>query len=304
MTKTCFIISSIGKEGSPTRQRSDEVYELIFEPILKELGYKVTRADKIGSPGLISRAIVNEIINSDLAIADVSDENPNVFYELAIRNAVKKPVIVIKGLDQTMPFDIYDKRAIPLDMTRPRVWEKAKEVLKIQVIESEKGKDLASQSILSDFIFELKPSKEPRTDYEDLAATIKDMQQEIWKLRSDTPISTARLLREKVDELTTRTRADHIINIMEGAGSSQHSPSFTPQSLVIKRDDVVLWLNGSSTSHTITSGHPSDNETGTLFDTGGLIKPGTSFSYAFRKKGAINYFCIVHPWEVGKIIVE
>ena len=100
MTKTCFIISSIGKEGSEIRAKADEKFDLIFEPVLNELGYGVTRADKIGSPGSISREIVENIISSDLVIADVSDENPNVFYELAIRNAVKKPVIVFKRSEE------------------------------------------------------------------------------------------------------------------------------------------------------------------------------------------------------------
>ena len=121
MTRTCFIISSIGEKDTETRKYADDKFDLVFEPVLKETGYEeVTRADKIGTPGSISYDIVNHIINSKLVIADVSDLNPNVFYELAIRNAVQKPVIVIKADGQKMPFDIYDKRAISIDMKSAR----------------------------------------------------------------------------------------------------------------------------------------------------------------------------------------
>jgi len=126
MAKTCFIISTIGEEGSEERILADEKFELIFSPVLKKFEYKVTRADKIGTPGSISREIISNVINSDLVIVDVSDENPNVFYELDTRNAVKKPVIVFRKINQVMPFDIYDTRAIDIDRTQPRVWENAK----------------------------------------------------------------------------------------------------------------------------------------------------------------------------------
>lgn len=152
MGKTCFIISSIGEKGSETRELANEKFDLVFEPTLKEAGFdEVIRADKIGTPGSISYDIVTHIINSELVIADVSDLNPNVFYELAIRNAIQKPVIVIKAEGQKMPFDIYDKRAISLDMSLARQWTDAKKELKKQIENVEKDPESASKSILTDF---------------------------------------------------------------------------------------------------------------------------------------------------------
>lgn len=48
--KTCFIISTIGEDNSNDRKISDEKFDLVFRPVLEELDYVVTRADKIGSP--------------------------------------------------------------------------------------------------------------------------------------------------------------------------------------------------------------------------------------------------------------
>lgn len=119
-----------------------------------------------------------------MIIADVSDLNPNVFYELAIRNAVNKPVIVIKGTNQKMPFDIYDKRAISMDMTQARLWTESKEQLKTQIVESEKDKDIASQSILSTFSFQIDPNKKLSPETE-LGLSIKDIKEEIKLLRTE-----------------------------------------------------------------------------------------------------------------------
>ena len=153
MIKTCFIISSIGENGTETRRIADEKYDLVFEPVLIELGYKVTRADKIGTPGLISDEIIERITNDNLVIADISDENPNVFYELAIRNAVHKPIIVFKGENQRIPFDMQDKRSIEIDMKKARLWVKGKKELKKQIEEAEKNPQKASESILSKYKF-------------------------------------------------------------------------------------------------------------------------------------------------------
>lgn len=241
MTKTCFIISSIGKEGSEIRAKADEKFDLIFKPVLNELDYGVTRADKIGSPGSISREIVENIISSDLVIADVSDENPNVFYELAIRNAIKKPVIVFKGLEQIMPFDIYDKRAISIDMAKPRVWENAKILLKNQVNESEKKPETASESILSDFTFEIKAEKKSRSDTDRLASMMKDIQQELRRTRPEqTP--QIRVPDRWWRNIPRSNKANYLISIPSGSsvpGCEETDECFIPSNITISVNETV-----------------------------------------------------------------
>ena len=152
MAKTCFIISSIGKEGTDIRKISDQKMRHVYEPVMKKLGYKVTRADKINNSGLINKDIVDHIIHDTIVIVDVTDENPNVFYELAIRNAVKKPVILFKRSDQELPFDIQNKRALSIDITNPDIWTKSLEELKNNVKNIELDPNTSSESILSEFI--------------------------------------------------------------------------------------------------------------------------------------------------------
>src|SRR5574337_1152984 len=136
--KICFIISPIGEPDSEIRKLADEKYDLVFEPVLVELGYTPIRADKENSPNSISRGIVTRLLNSELVIADASGFNANVFYELAIRNAIKKPVIIVKELGQKLPFDVTDKRSISINMKDNRQWVNAKEELKQHIKNAEK----------------------------------------------------------------------------------------------------------------------------------------------------------------------
>jgi hypothetical protein len=48
-------------------------------------------------------------------VADLTERNPNVFYELAIRHAIRKPLIQIIKSDEQIPFDVAGTRTIPVD---------------------------------------------------------------------------------------------------------------------------------------------------------------------------------------------
>ena len=117
MDKTCFMITPIGKEGTDVRKNADEVMEYIICPVCQTFGYSVVRADKMANSGLITKAIIEQIISADLVIADLTGNNPNVFYELAIRHSYRKPAIqIIKG-DVEIPFDVSNMRTISYDTT-------------------------------------------------------------------------------------------------------------------------------------------------------------------------------------------
>ena len=180
MVKTCFVISAIAEDGSQTRKEADDKFDLVYLPILKEMDYKITRSDKISSSGSISHEIIEHLVSDDLVIADISNENANVFYELAVRNAVKKPVVVFKRPEQSMPFDIYDKRAISIS-TDPKVWEQSKKELWVHVKMIEKDPEHASKSILTEFTFNLENTS-PRTDYDRIYSLLKDIQHEVGQI--------------------------------------------------------------------------------------------------------------------------
>ena len=113
--RTCFVIAPIGKDGSDVRVRSGQVLKHIISPAAKECGYEAVRADQISEPGLITSQVIQHVVEDPLVIADLTGWNPNVFYELALRHAVKKPVVQIIHAADAIPFDIAASRTIHVD---------------------------------------------------------------------------------------------------------------------------------------------------------------------------------------------
>lgn len=113
--KTCFVIAPIGEPDSDIRKRSDQILKHIITPAITECGYEPIRADQISEPGIITRQIIQHIIDDPLVIADLSGRNPNVFYELAIRHAIRKPLVQIISKGEQIPFDVAATRVIIVD---------------------------------------------------------------------------------------------------------------------------------------------------------------------------------------------
>ncbi len=114
---TCFYIAPIGSEGSDPRKHSDLFLGSIIEPALEPFQLKVVRADAIDKPGIITRQIIDYIMRSRIVIADLSFHNPNVFYELALRHAIKLPIVQLIRTSDRVPFDVNQMRTIQIDTT-------------------------------------------------------------------------------------------------------------------------------------------------------------------------------------------
>lgn len=116
-SKTCFVITPIGDEGTETRKHADLFLSALIEPALREFGLDVIRADKIGGAGMITSQILEHVMRSRLAIVDLSHHNPNAFYEMAIRHACRLPVIQIIRKQDKLPFDVNQVRTVVIDTT-------------------------------------------------------------------------------------------------------------------------------------------------------------------------------------------
>lgn len=113
----CFYISPIGEEASEQRKHADLFMGALVEPALAEFGLHLVRADRIGEAGMITGQIIEHIVHSRLVIVDLSFHNPNVFYELALRHAVRRPIVQISRAADKLPFDIGQVRTIVVDTT-------------------------------------------------------------------------------------------------------------------------------------------------------------------------------------------
>lgn len=117
--KTVFVVSPIGSPGSVSAVNASLVLEYIIRQALQGPEWKVVRADEEKDPGSITHMVIKRIVDSDLIVADLTDHNPNVFYELAVAHGYKKPVVTIMTDGQKPPFDIIDMRTVFYDLANP-----------------------------------------------------------------------------------------------------------------------------------------------------------------------------------------
>ena len=127
--KKCFVVCPIGNEGSDTRSRSDDLLNYIIKPVCKDLGFEAIRVDTITASDSINQTILDYLNKADLVIADLTDHNPNAFYELGYRFALGKPLIQLKHKDDSIPFDVSTIRTLDYDLNNLRSSEQLKDRL-------------------------------------------------------------------------------------------------------------------------------------------------------------------------------
>ena len=94
------------------------------------------------------------------------------------------------------------------------------------------------------------------------------------------------------------------VSISQGVsspGCENTHTCYTPDSLEIQVHDTVMWTNTDTAAHTVTSGTP-DGVDG-IFDSS-LFMAGSTFEFTFDESGTYPYYCMVHPWMTGKVIVN
>ena len=130
--KKCFVISPIGEEGSEIRTQADEALQYVIKPACDNKGFDIIRSDMISDNGMITQSIIENILQADLAIADLTNRNPNVFYELAIRHSYGLPVIQITRDDMSnIPFDVHNVRTIQYSLSAKGADKASEEIEKV-----------------------------------------------------------------------------------------------------------------------------------------------------------------------------
>jgi DnaJ-like protein len=101
----CFVMMPFGDEGSDLRRDADRIVNEIIRPASAKFGYLLVRSDMIAASDSIHKDVIVRLADAPLAIANLTGKNPSVFYALAFRHTIEKPVILICAQGEMLPFD-------------------------------------------------------------------------------------------------------------------------------------------------------------------------------------------------------
>ncbi len=109
---TCFVMMPFG-------YWFDRYYKEIYVPAIKEAGFEPVRADELFTTGSVVEQVWEQIEKAKLLLADLSGKNANVFYELGLAHAARKPVVFTSAQLDDVPFDLRHLRVIIYDIREP-----------------------------------------------------------------------------------------------------------------------------------------------------------------------------------------
>jgi len=118
--RVCFVIGPIGDDGTETHDWADSLLTQVIRPSLEPLEYVVVRADSISWQGEIPHQIAELLVRADLVVADLTEGNPNAFYEIGIRHAIGKPIVHVCRFGDTLPFNVANLRTLFVKLQNKR----------------------------------------------------------------------------------------------------------------------------------------------------------------------------------------
>jgi plastocyanin len=93
------------------------------------------------------------------------------------------------------------------------------------------------------------------------------------------------------------------VSIVPGSSSPSNGKFFDPDPVNVSTGTTVTWTNDDSTLHTVTSGSPEGGTSGTEFDSS-YLAAGKTFQHPFNTAGTFDYYCTLHPFMMGKVVVS
>ncbi|ETB71211.1 hypothetical protein A943_10825 [Bacillus sp. CPSM8] len=111
-TKRAFVITPIGDDNTDIRRSAEGFIDAVIVPVLNDLGFETNVAHRMTDGGSITNQLINSILEDDLVIANLTGLNPNVMYEVAVRHAVRKPIVHVCENGTKLPFDLGAERTI------------------------------------------------------------------------------------------------------------------------------------------------------------------------------------------------
>jgi plastocyanin len=94
------------------------------------------------------------------------------------------------------------------------------------------------------------------------------------------------------------------ITIVPGSSSPNNPKFYDPSPANVAVGTTVTWTNNDSTLHTVYSGSPDDSANGGKLFQSTYMAKGQTFEHKFDTAGTFNYYCTLHPFMIGQVVVK
>ncbi len=141
----CFVITPIGGAETPLRRHINGIIDAAIIPALQKFDINGHIPHRLDSSGSITKDIIVHLFDDELVIANLTELNANVMYEVAVRHSFRKKIIIIAEKGTVLPFDIKDQRVIFYENDAQGVIDLQKELeKKIESVLNEKDEDISN----------------------------------------------------------------------------------------------------------------------------------------------------------------
>jgi hypothetical protein len=219
----CFVMMPISDPEGYEKGHFGQVFDDLFTPACERSGYRAVRADQVRQTNLIHLDVLQKIIESPMAICDLSSRNPNVMFELGLRQAFDKPVVLVQEIGTPPIFDI----------TLLRYTEYHREMLYRQVLE---GQDKIRTAIVA--------TKEATKDSKSINSIVKLLSithpASLTNMsEGDKDTALLSIILSEINDLKSNTREIRLRQ--DSARSNVAAPSDTMNMSTLMR---IEWLQG------------------------------------------------------------
>jgi plastocyanin len=111
------------------------------------------------------------------------------------------------------------------------------------------------------------------------------------------------LISLSIDATTIFAQTATSISIVPGSSAPNNPKFYDPSPANVAVGTTVTWTNDDATLHTVYSGLPSDPQQGQLFQSDFMTK-GKTFTHTFDTAGTFDYYCTLHPFMIGQVVVK
>ncbi len=221
----CFVLMPFGDKTDAAGKiiKFDEVYQQVIQPAIVDAGMTPIRADEELTRGIIHKPMYERLILCEFAIADLTTANPNVFYELGIRHAVRPgATVLLFAQGGRLPFDAAPLRSIPYDL-------------------SDTGVPADAAKARADLTKQLKHIREKRDDDSPIFELLKPFPAAIDHLKTNTFQDQIQLAQEQEEKLRGAKTADELKAFEQTLGALDGVESAILVKLFLAYRDAKAW---------------------------------------------------------------